>query len=417
MAVVVVLLVLAIVSLLVLAVGTLAASGLQVVNADRYSKVSLYAAEAGAAAAISQLRVDPTWSSGYSNVAFGSETDSRYWVEVSNNFAGVQAVQAPDGTSVPAGKCYLRATGRCLASRYARSVAVMLEGPGDNFVYALASGGTATLRASGDIYGSVRSNGDLQFDAATDVYSVNGEGRVLSAGKIINKNLGMEADQDVRARGSISDPDKISGTVNIVANDTSADTLPMVADGRITNDGSPLTMPNPDLAVLLAPGSYVDHTGTTRYNNRQTLNLNGQVHYFPQGVTFDNGSRITGPGTIVVGGGHSAVFNTPQQDARYNVVVLDSNGGRAANGNITFNQSTVLTGLVYCQGDIDIKARLTLYGRMIAYGNGEITARAGANFDLHQTAVSVPGFAAFFGGAPAVGGPLTISSWQRVSSR
>jgi hypothetical protein len=281
------------------------------------------------------------------------------------------------------------------------------------FGYAIASGGDISLNASGTVYGSIRSNGDLGLQGRLQVLPLNGQGRVLSGGTLtVASGLVVDSTQDVRARRDIVGISKISGTSRIYPSDTGPDTDPMIMDGRTTPEGAAgVVMPCPDEGKLLAGA--VDHgPGPVIFGGSQTFNLDGRVHYFPGGVTFGPGSKIVGEGTLVVGQGHAAIFDIRLDDLKMNVIALDGQQGQAGTARIEFNQDTRLKGLVYCQGTILSRAHLEVEGRLIAYGDGQIVhTGAHAEVVLAPMAVECGGFSGFFD--PGAGGGLDVLSWQR----
>jgi hypothetical protein len=405
-----VLVVLSILMVIVLAVGAVGVHHLNLVNADYYSTASLYAAEAGITAAIRELNDNNNWTSGFSNVPFSSETTSRYTVTLTNNLAGVTAVTAGDGTSVPGGYAYLVSVGTS-RGRYPRRVRAMVTAVSE-FKYAIATGGNAEFRGATTLNGNVKASGHLTFRGVTAIVPSNGQGRLLSGGNIYNDgNVTLSLGQDARARGTISDPTKILGTTTIVQNDTSPDTAPFVADGRIVNNSTTgaEVMPNPRLDQLLA--SAVDHGAQTEYSAGQELDLGGQVHYFPNGIHFCAGSRITGQGTIVVGGGNRAEFDIVLNQTM-NIVALDSSGkGTAGDASVRFNALATVNGLVYSQGAVEAAGILSVTGRLIAYGTRGTLYHAGnLNVAYAPWGIYCPGWDNFFAGGTR---PMQVTSWQR----
>lgn len=412
----VLLLVLVLLVVFLAGVVALGAHHARTVYGNLRSVAAVQAAEAGLHKALVELSRTHTWTLGYTNEHLGGELDPTYTVVVVNNLAGAGPVSGPDGLSVPAGLVLLHSTGTC--GDVSRRVAVFL-GSGLRFGYAIAAGGGMTLSAAGTVQGSLKSTQDLDISARVEVQPVQGQGRVLCGGNLtVQGGLVEQPGQDCRARGTITGESKISGASPIVAHDTSDDTNPFLMDGRTTNDppAGQEVMPNPDLSVLLAAGAYVNHPGFTRYGGgNKTLDLGGQVHYFPDGVTFGSGSQIVGEGIIVVGNGNSAIFDIPL-DHHMDVVVLDSEPGGPGGdpGEIQFNRSTRIQGLVYCQGNVYAKADFRVDGRVITYGDGKFV-HTGAHVEavLNLATVTCPGFDAFFG---AGAGPLGmgISAWQRL---
>ncbi len=408
------LLVLAVLLVLLVAVVAIGARHSRLAQANLASVAAVQSAEAAIHAGINRLAADSAWNAGFTNVALGGEQDQKYSLNVTNNLAGTGPVTGPGGVSVPARTVYLLATGTSKNGTFSRQVAVFLSG-GNPFSYAIASGGTVSMGASGNVYGTIKSNDSIVVKNL-DLYPVNGQGRMLCADDIeVQGGLKMKSGQDVRARGTITGQDKISSASAIVAGDTTTDTAPFIVDGRLTNNGptGQEVMPNPDPAVLLA--SAVTHNETT-WN--APLALDGKVHYFPNGVTFGSRASFTGQGTIVAGNkagnptSNRAIFDCVLSNPTMNVVVLDGQNGTSGNGQLSFNRATDITGLVYCHGNVTSSAQLTVTGRVIAYGTGQFV-HTGANLVSTMDPQPCPGFEAFFGSG-AGGGGLSVSSWQRL---
>lgn len=403
------LLVLAIVLLFAQAMGTLGIQHLGLVQADYHDRVSAYAAEAGAARALHEIAAQSTWSAGWVKEPLTSFTRSAYTVQVTSNTVGAVPVTAPDGAMVPPGHVYILSTGTCLDGRYPRQTSVMLS-PGSWFPYALASGGKMSLAGAADITGSIRSGGDMTFQGRVTVVPDNGQGRVLVAGVLdIGSLLTMDASQDVRAREDILDVVDVRGTTEVFAFDATTDTDPF-------DTSSPI--PEPDRAALLAGA--VEHAGATTYRNRDELDLGGKVHYFPDGVSFLTGSKLTGSGTIVTGGGHTAKFDIPLQGMDMNVVAFDSgvapDEGEVGDAKIEFNANVNLNGVVFCEGDILSRAALDVTGAIIAFGGGsvqQVNSRAALRLVRARPTSPLPGFEDLFGSG-GVNGGLSVDSWQRL---
>lgn len=403
------LLVLAIVLLFAQAMGTLGIQHLGIVQADYHDRVSAYAAEAGAARALHEIAALSTWDTGWVDEPLTEFTRSAYTVQVTSNVLGATPVTAPDGSTVPGGHVYVLSTGTCMGGKYPRQTAVMLS-PGDWFPYALASAGRMSLAGAADITGSVRSGADMSFQGRVTVTADSSMGRVLASGDLdIGSILTVEADQDVRARGEITDIPDVRGTTEIYAYDTTTDTDPFDTTTPI---------PEPDRETLLAEA--VPHTETT-YRNRDELVLEGKVHYFPDGVSFLNGSKITGSGTIVVGGGHTLKIDIPLQDLDLNLIAFDSGEapdqqGEVGDASIELNANANLNGIVYCEGNILSRAALDVTGALIAFGGGsiqQVNSRAALRLVRARPVSPLPGFDDLFGAGGTNGG-MSVDSWQRL---
>lgn len=402
------LLVLAIVLLFAQAMGTLGIQHLGIVQADYHDRVSAYAAEAGAARALHEIAAQSTWSTGWVNEPLTEFTRSAYTVQVTSNVLGATPVTAPDGSTVPGGHVYVLSTGTCMGGKYPRQTAVMLS-PGDWFPYALASAGRMSLAGAADITGSVRSGGDMSFQGRVTIAPDSSMGRVLTSGDLdIGSILTVDSSQDVRARGEINDIPDVRGTTEIYAFDATTDTDPF-------DTSTPI--PEPDRTELLAGA--VTHPETT-YRNRDELDLEGKVHHFPDGVSFLNGSKITGSGTIVVSGGHTLKIDIPLQDLDLNLIAFDSgqepDEGTVGDADIELNANVDLNGVIFCEGNIVSRAALDVTGAIIAFGGGsiqQVNSRAALRLVRARPVSPLPGFDDLFGAGGTNGG-MSVDSWQRL---
>ena len=329
-------------------------------------------------------------------------------VTLSGASAGAGILYAPAAGLTQAGTAAWRGpiTGKTLAVAGAR------------WRYALAAGGGVTLEAAATLDGTVKTTGDVTVQAAAQLAHRFGEGRVLSAGDVSNAaGLALACAQDVRARGDIAQPGLITGAGAVVANDTTVDTAPFIADGRLTPTLNPgevgEVFPNPDPAVLLVPGQYVDHGSTSTITG--AFDLGGQIHAFPEGVRFAPGSSLTGAGTIVVTEDTSAVFEIPLGSAgapqALNVVAIEGAGAHLAGGEVTFREAVVLDGLIYAHDGIVAEQSLTVRGSVLAYqpSGADIVLQGPVDVQVAPLAVEVPGFAPWLAAEAARRGPTGVT--------
>ncbi len=404
------LMVLVVLVVMVVAVGVLGSQHLNLVRANLRSTTAIYAAEAGIARSLVELKANRGWSAGFQNVEMVGEWDPGYSVAVTNNNLGGGLMTAPDGTEVPAGCVYLLATGTCKGVN-PRRVAVMLKaGGGGGFRYVIASGGTINLSAGCDITGSIKATGSVTTGGNVNLHFDNTAGGIggnlLSAGDVTLGSLKMDEGQGqvVRAKGQISG-DATNGTTEPYSSGT--DVLPFDHP-----DGSD-SLPHPDLATLLAPGTVVHDD----YFDEKELVLAGKTHHFPAGLKV---GKVVGPGTIVVGEtgtSTSATFdqfgngNTPEN---VNIIGL-------GDASLKFTRDTRIVGLIYSEGMISAKELRVVApddgpgGYVIACGGlGGVSVKVGASLTIKPNpGLKVPGFENWFGGSGA-GGIIQVMSWQRL---
>jgi len=418
LAIAVALTVLMILIIIGVAMSTVGIQNLNLVSADRDSKGAFYAAEAGIARALHEVKNSNTWNTGFSNTVLDI-TGNSYEVAVTNNSTGMSTVTAADGTSVPKGLVYIRSTGHASSGRVNRILAVMVQrGASNQFNYAIATGGDVELSAQTDITGTIKTSGKIDFMAACNIIPKDGEGRVLSSQTIYMKaDTVMDSTQDMRARSTVTNPDKLLGTTELYPNDTTTDTLPFLADGSTTPpaSGDQQALPNPDTGELLAAGTYTEHSETVIAG---TLNLGGGVHYFPNGINFTPTARIVGEGTIVVGNGTTGQFDCPlgaaDDYAKCNIIALDGSNGTTGGSKLNFTRSIFVNGLIYSHGDVyGGGANFRVKGSVICYGNGtgNLNSKANTDFALEPLPVVCPGFEAWLGGGSGATS-VTILSWE-----
>jgi hypothetical protein len=228
----------------------------------------------------------------------------------------------------------------------------------------------------------------------------------------------------------------------IVSPDVSNSTLPFIADGRTTNallageEGEVLPNPDPNVLLAAAVTHYSDPTVSpapapyagpypapngAMVNVGGTLDLAGQVHYFPGGVSFSGSSAVVGAGTIVTGYGNPMTFQG-STTVDGNLIALASDPTVASNASITFQGSSDVKGLIYAHEDITFQGSFNLEGLVIAYrnGGGDLTTQGSTDITLDSTVLSdIPGFEAWangfggVGGIPGGSGPISARSWER----
>jgi hypothetical protein len=445
-ALVLVLSVLVLLLIITLSVSTRGIGTLSQVKGLGASYRSVGAAEAAVSVGLNAIVTDRTFAVGFAEQKYVEDT--LYGLEVVNNsLGGTTVLTASNGMQVKPGYVYLLGSGQRGDGAFKRQAAALIKPTtGSSLPFALGAGGGIILKQHTTIKGSLKSSGDIDLRSQTDVQPLNGSGRLLSGGSIDTKGpTHMDASQDARAAGKVGH--NLRGTENVVENDTSADTKAFINDGRTTGELQPgeegTVLPYPDFKQLLEvgadglPGANIAQHAETSFSGQ--LDLNGQTHFFPNGVTFTSGADITGTGTLVVGNGNSVLFQCPLGDGsdadddskgncgnkgttnpplKMNVLALfPDNGGKPdlATGtpDITFDGYTNIEGLVLAGHSVktDRKARIT--GQIIAY-KGDIVGEMRDIFTMMPEVMGgVTGLGGFATGADTPSGPVTVLSWQR----
>lgn len=422
-----VLLILALILVGVTMVARQGLGSLHSAKANRFSKQAQFAAEAGAADALRNIIEDESWLGPLTGVV--ADGQYTYSVEVTNNFSGVGSATAGNGAIVPAGFTYLLSSASRSDGAYPRSSGVLVgRGSQSALGFALGAGGNVRMQGSKAISGSIKASGDIELRGSTLIEPLNGAGRVLAGGDIRTQgNTNVDEAQDARARGAVSAQPGIRGTELVYSADTTASTLPFIADGRTDNTLLPgeegQVLPNPNRASLLdtTAAGFVTYTSSTYAGN---FDLAGGIHYFPNGVSFQGSTTFSGSGTIIVDNGNPMEFQGSTGALKVNLIALRRQDQFPSDGDpsIRFQGSTTVSGLVYAHEDIEVQGSFQLDGVMIAYrdGGGEIRTQGSTRVTLDSRVfASIPGFESWangFGGTtsvPSGSGAISIASWQR----
>lgn len=435
--------------LIAIAVGTSGIATLNQAGTLQLSNQSVYAAEAGLAAAFREIVMGNSWS-GYSNVPYGRE--SRYWVVPTIG----PAAAAPDHPAIPSGMAYLLATGTT-RGKFSRRVGVLITGTGAPAAaggggYAVASGGRVDVQGNSAISGSIKASDDVRGGGNFKVIPFQGSGRIASSADIdLPHNTFRDPSQELRATGTIS----VGGTLGldpvklIFPGDATPASAPWIADGlHFTNTLNPgdvgEVLPNPDPHVLLGLtddtlGGYVadtvdpslylmDATRTDVVQHAETdgsgLNLNNQIHFYPHGFSISGNNAVTGKGTIVVGGGQS-IHIQGNQTVNANLIALRWPNQLPSSGNpsIDIQGNSDINGMIWAGQDVHIQGNFTGKGMVIAY-KGDVHMQGNKHLTYDAGGFSLPGLGSWQ--APltpptgpgtlgiVAGQPLKIVSWQRL---
>ncbi|MCA9780152.1 MAG: hypothetical protein KC800_25675 [Candidatus Eremiobacteraeota bacterium] len=400
---------------------------LQQAKLEEFKKQAVLAAEAGAVDAMEQMVDNPGLDGSFPEVDMG--IGATYSFVVFNNLTGGGPIVASNGAEVPGGCAYILSTGEM--GTISREAGVMVSpGAASALGIAIGVGGLIDMSGSKRVTGTVKANGSIKFSGSSRIEPIDGSGQLLSSSSIsVSGSTRVDDTQDVLARSGISG--SIRGGYTIDGSDSSVATEPFINDYRTTNALLPgekgSVLPNPDPAVLLAGA--VIHTET----DPSDLDLGGNVHFFPYGANFSGSTNITGPGTIVVGGGHPMSFSGSSRIAEVNLIAIrgttvDADGNPypeqfPPNASISFSGSSRITGLIYAHDGIDDSGSLRVEGLVIAYDsvNGNLNTSGSSRIELDSTVLAdIPGFEPWAdgfggeGGIPAGTGSIGVISWERL---
>ncbi len=419
------------------------------VGAQHLSSQSVYAAEAGLNAAFREIVQGNAWT-GYSNVPYGRE--SLYSVVATPGPAAANG----DHPALPAGTVYLLATGTT-RKHYPRRVGVLIAGTGSVAAasaggYALAGGAKVEQQGNGTISGSIKASGEVRAQGNFKIIPFQGAGRIAAGGDIdLANNTRRDPSQELRARQTISIG---SGTLGpdpvrlIFPGDTTPTSAPWINDGRFSNTLNPgdigEVLPNPDPTLLLgltsdgAGGYLPDTTNPSLYlldpartdvvQHAETdgagLNLNNQIHFYPNGFSISGNNAVSGKGTIVVGNGKDINIQG-NQDVNANLIALRWPNQMPSSGNPTIHiqGNSDINGMILAHEKVDIQGNFDLKGMIIAYhgdvhmqGNKHVTYDAGGftlpGLQSWQAPLTPPTGPGTLGIVP--GQPIKVLSWQRL---
>jgi hypothetical protein len=419
--------VLLVLTLLLVAVSAVAHQGLgtlQQAKLTEFSKQAAYAAEAGVADALEQL-VDDQSLDGPLLPKVEMAVGASYIPTIYNNFSGGASISAPNGAEIPAGYAYILSEGELGTIK--RRVGVLVSpGAASALGIAIGVGGQVDMSGSKRVTGSVKANGNIDFGGSTRIEPSDGSGRLLSSGSIsVSGSTRVDDTQDVLARSGISG--SIRGGNEVNGSDSTVATEPFINDYRTNNStaagekGS--VLPNPDPAALLT-GAEVHDTGGLPFTT--DIDLDGKVHFFPYGVDFSGSTNITGPGTIVSGGGYPIKMSGSTRVVDVNLVAIrDGFGGLPTvpgnDASIRLSGSSRVSGLVYAHHGIDVSGSFRLTGLLISYDPilGNLDTSGSTRVTLDSTVLSkIPGFEPWANGFGGTGGAPTSSigvvSWERL---
>lgn len=435
--------------LIALAVGSTGIATLNQAGTRHLSMQSVYAAEAGLGSAFREIVQGNAWT-GYTDVAYGRE--SRYTVVAT---AG-PAAAGPSHPAIPAATVYLLATGTT-RGRYARRVGVLLAGSGAPGAagggYALAGGARIREQGNGTVAGSIKASGDVRTQGSFKIIPFQGSGRIAAGGRMeLANNTRRDPSQELRARDTISigpgnmamDPVRL-----IFPGDTTPASAPWIADGsRFSNTLNPgdigevLPNPNPELLLGLLPdgaGGYlpdgvdpslyqIDPARTDVVQHSEVdgagLNLNNQIHFYPNGFSLSGNANVAGTGTIVVGNGKDIQIQG-NHTLNANLIALRWPSQMPSSGNpsIDIGGNVDINGMILAHEKISVSGNFRLKGMLIAY-HGDLELQGNKRISYDAAGFGLPGLQSWqatstppsgpgtLGIAP--GQPLKILSWQRL---
>ncbi len=307
-----------------------------------------------------------------------------------------------------------------------RSIRVKVNASAGYPDYSAISGETGSFSSNVDVYGVVFSNdliiiqsnvhfypdnnGDVAIYTASDSTLLTDD---LDSAIEIDSNFYFDEDneatgtREIRAQGVIdgnedSDPNgdnfKSSPKPTIVENDDSDKTEELDSDEVQFVDTDNL-IENADETDYTFGGKGTDvGNGRIEFSSDETLNLNGNVYYYDNGVEFDSNIVLAGSGTFVVDG---AAGDSSNWD---NGIIITSNingegdgyakanfivaGGDWIAEDIDIESNVELNGIIQAARDIKVNSNVDILG-IVAAGE-ELKADSNIEFNYSDDVFDVP---------------------------
>jgi len=403
-ALVLALILLAVLSVLALAMVSLGRHETTFLVKERLSDAALYIADGGVEYGINELQKDPSTYRGPTTDLIGNA--GQFTVSVStqgqptNYYIITSTGYVPDATNFR-------------ERRTVRSIVNIIPGTPP---YAIGAKDGITVASNITIKGDLRSDGQIEIGnnvfiepsspGASDgsIYTSTG----MAKGVWITGNLYMQPGREIKSRGPTNaskggDTDETgiyqesrirSGNPLIVEGDTSADTAP----------GSYNSV---DLAALDATGPVIYTTPVVITS--EEFDLGSQVHKFEQGVEFASNVKFKGAGTIWVSGG-SGIYGL---ELRSNVEDL---GGGPANVNLIVSGGNWTGADIMIHSNVNINGLISGTTKVAANSNVEINGviESGGTIDLSANVKVQWGEFGFQ--VPVKGSPQAtiVTSWQEL---
>lgn len=394
------LIVLPVVLVLGFGLATLGIQNLNNADAERYSKMALFAAEAGVNQGILRVLQDPAFDGNFSYDLANNGT--RADVTVYNGGGN-----PPNGAQVQPNQIYIYSNGTSKAGAFARQVGVMMV---------VADGGALfPYAAFGHQF--------VEFKGTADTDSFNSKEGTYAQTK-------QDSDGNIGTNGTNSGNVTLNGAVNVRGNvDTGKGSDPnaVITGGGQFQSSQALSKPVPFPAVDIPGGVEPDDNNPSlTVKKSQTLNPGtyGDVSVTAQGnITLQPGVYVfrtldlTGQGKITVNGGPVEIYIVG--DGQDGSIDLDLGGGSGLNNNTKSAPDCI----IYCGENV---SNVKLRGNSSAYfavyapeGDAELVGTSDLFGSVIADTVSVTGTPFIHYDRALMdmdNGPGTpeIKSWQRM---
>jgi len=411
-ALVMALILLAVLSLLAVAMVFLGRYETRFLVKERLSDSALYIADGGVEFAINELQNDLSYRG---TTSYFVASAGEFSVSVSTDEQPANHYEITSTGFVP-GATNPRET------RTVRSVVNIVPGTPP---YAVGAKDGITVASNITVRGDLRSDGQIVLGnnvfiepsepGASDgsIYTSTG----IAKGVWITGNLYMQPGREIKSRGptnasqggdtsgtGIYQESRIrSGNPYICEGDTSADTNPLGSYSSVDFTA----LDNMDKVVY---GSYMN------YESNETFNLGGKVHKFTQGVRFSSNVTFQGEGTIWVSGGSGTYGlelcsnvhgpEIPGETGKYypaNVNLIVS-AGNWSGADIMINSNVNINGLVSGKTEVDANSNVEIQG--VIESGGTVNINSNVTIQWGEFGFEVP-----IAGSPAT---TVVRSWREL---
>lgn len=406
-ALVLALILLAVLSVLALAMVSLGRHETTFLVKERLSDAALYIADGGVEYGINELQKDPSTYRGPTTYSVG--TGGQFTVTVSTQ-------GQPANYYIITSTGYVPNVANFKERRMVRSVVNIVPGTPS---YAIGAKEGLTVASNITIKGDIRSDGQIVLGnnvfiepsspGASDgsIYTSTG----IAKGVWITGNLYMQPGREIKSRGATNESkggdtletgiyqeSKIkSGNPLICEGDTSADTNPIGSYSSVDLTA----LDNMDKVVY---DSYMN------YESNETFDLAGNVHKFTQGVRFSSNITFTGEGTIWVSGGSGHTYglelcsNVLGPGGGYAEVNLICSGGTWNEADIKINSNVKINGLISGKTEVDANSNVDIKG--VIESGGTINVNSNVTIQWGELGFEVP-----IAGSPAA---TVVRSWREL---
>jgi Tfp pilus assembly protein PilX len=406
-ALVLALILLAVLSVLALAMVSLGRHETTFLIKERLSDAALYIADGGVEYGINELQKDPSTYRGPTTYSVGN--GGQFTVSVStqgqpaNHYAITSTGYVPDATNPQ-------------ETRTVSSVVNIVPGTP---TYAIGAKEGITVASNITVRGDLRSDGQITLGNNVFIEPSSAgasDGSIytstdIAKGVNITGNLYMQPGREIRSRGPTNaEMGGDTAETGIYQESRIKAGDPLIVEGDTSGDTAPIGSYNSvDLAALDNMDKIV-YDAFQDYTSNETFYLDGKVHKFTEGVRFSSNITFEGEGTIWVSGGSGRNYglelcsNVFGPDGGYASVNLICSGGTWNEADIKINSNVKINGLISGQTEVDANSNVEING--VIESGGTINVNSNVTIQWGEFGFQVP-----ITGSPAT---TIVRSWQEL---